>query len=119
MTSDLDALPDLPRDTDSPVFREPAEAIAFALAFACTSRACSPGKNGRPCCLRRSTLLRLMGIQTWATPATSIGPRPWSGWSVTRAGAVGPMELDQRTDRWRRAYLNTPHGRPIQLSAAD
>ena len=28
-------------------------------------------------------------------------------------------EIDTRTEKWRRAYLNTPHGHPVELSAAD
>ena len=33
-------------------------------------------------------------------------------------GATSREEVDVREDRWRRAYLNTPHGKPIELSAA-
>ena len=34
-------------------------------------------------------------------------------------GRIGPDALDGRADRWRRAYLNTPHGQPVELDAAD
>lgn len=34
-------------------------------------------------------------------------------------GAVAEASLEQYTDRWRRAYENTPHGQPVELSAAD
>jgi len=31
---------------------------------------------------------------------------------------VGLASMDQRTEEWRQAYWNTPHGKPIELSAA-
>ena len=31
---------------------------------------------------------------------------------------VGDADLDQRKEDWRRAYLNTPHGQPVDLGAA-
>jgi nitrile hydratase accessory protein len=33
-----------------------------------------------------------------------------------RSPSVGAA-LDGRTEQWRRAYLNTPHGKPVELSA--
>ena len=38
---------------------------------------------------------------------------------LTKAkGLVVDAEMDQRKEDWRRAYLNTPHGQPIELAAA-
>ena len=34
-------------------------------------------------------------------------------------GATDAAEFAERKETWRRAYLNTPHGKPIELSAAD
>jgi hypothetical protein len=31
---------------------------------------------------------------------------------------IGRDELDARVEAWRRAYLSTPHGRPVELQAA-
>ena len=31
---------------------------------------------------------------------------------------VGLEDRRERKETWRRAYLNTPHGKPIELSAA-
>ena len=31
---------------------------------------------------------------------------------------IGREELDARADEWRQAYLNTPHGKPVELQAA-
>ncbi len=35
------------------------------------------------------------------------------------ASAISPQALAERTDAWRRAYLATPHGRPVELCAGD
>jgi nitrile hydratase accessory protein len=32
-------------------------------------------------------------------------------------GRVDGRALDDRAEQWRRAYLNTPHGEPVELSA--
>ena len=32
-------------------------------------------------------------------------------------GGVTRAELDEREQQWERAYLNTPHGRPVELAA--
>ena len=36
---------------------------------------------------------------------------------LTEAGAVARAELDAREHQWERAYLRTPHGRPVELAA--
>jgi nitrile hydratase accessory protein len=33
------------------------------------------------------------------------------------AGAAVGQEVQTRREEWERAYLNTPHGRPVELSA--
>lgn len=32
-------------------------------------------------------------------------------------GAVTRVELDEREEQWERAYLRTPHGKPVELAA--
>ncbi len=34
---------------------------------------------------------------------------------VSTQVGIGDAELDARTAAWRNAYLNTPHGRPVNL----
>ena len=34
-------------------------------------------------------------------------------------GAVTRAELDERESQWERAYLTTPHGRPVELRAGE
>lgn len=35
-----------------------------------------------------------------------------------RDGRIGPEATADRTEQWRRAYLATPHGQPVDLSAS-
>jgi len=38
--------------------------------------------------------------------------------SLLHADAAVPHhDLDERTELWRRAYLNTPHGQPVEMKA--
>jgi nitrile hydratase accessory protein len=37
---------------------------------------------------------------------------------LAQAGAASPSEVDRRERQWRRAYLKTPHGKPVELVAA-
>ena len=36
---------------------------------------------------------------------------------LAESGAVARDELDARERQWERAYLRTPHGRPVELAA--
>jgi nitrile hydratase accessory protein len=36
---------------------------------------------------------------------------------LDEAGAAAGQEVQSRREEWERAYLNTPHGRPVELSA--
>jgi nitrile hydratase accessory protein len=36
---------------------------------------------------------------------------------LTENGAVTRAELDERERQWERAYLRTPHGKPVELAA--
>ncbi len=118
MKADLSCLPPLPADDDGPVFAEPWQAQAFALALS----------------------LHESGVFTWGEWAESLsreiaGARE-RGEDDTGAGyylhwlnalerlcvektGLTPAELASRKARWRRAYLNTPHGEPVELSAGD
>jgi hypothetical protein len=33
-------------------------------------------------------------------------------------GIIGRGELEARVEAWRQAYLNTPHGKPVELQEA-
>lgn len=36
---------------------------------------------------------------------------------LAESGAVGGQDLSDCVEAWRRAYLNTPHGQPVELEA--
>lgn len=118
MTPDLGALPALPRDDDGPVFREPAEATAFALAVRLHQQGLFTWQEWADVLAEE-----IQAAQAEGDP--DVGTSYYRHWTralerlIARKDLVAPHDLDRRTDRWRRAYLNTPHGQPIQLSAAD
>jgi nitrile hydratase accessory protein len=112
------ALPGIPRDDDGPVFREPWEAQAFAMALALHGR----------------------GLFTWnewaATLAEEIrraqqGGDPDTGetyyrhWLATlerliaEKGVTTSDTLHRYRDAWDHAADRTPHGSPIELKPED
>jgi nitrile hydratase accessory protein len=112
------SMPRLPRDEGGPVFREPWEAQAFALAVALNRR----------------------GLFTWNEWAAALGEE------IKRAQAAGDPDLgntyyrhwlaalerilaakgiasaailERYRDAWDRAADRTPHGSPIELREED
>jgi nitrile hydratase accessory protein len=113
----LEALPPLPRDEGGPVFAEPWQAQAFALAVRLSKE----------------------GHFTWKEWASSLadelkaaadrgepddGSRYYEHWLatlerlVTAKGLTDSSALHQRKEDWASAFRNTPHGKPVDLSAA-
>lgn len=105
-------LPRLPRDADGPVFAEPWQAQAFALALK----------------------LHEAGAFTWPQWAEALsqalardpqddGTRYYDHWVealeslVTARSLASVSELSARKSAWTEAYRNTPHGRPVELGA--
>ena len=116
-SADLGTLPRIPRDGDGPVFREPWEAQAFAMAVR----------------------LHEAGHFTWREWADRLaseikavaergepddGSRYYYHWLaaleqlVADKGLIAADELARRKDEWDAAARATPHGRPIELSIA-
>jgi len=106
------ALPGLPRDAGGPVFAEPWQAQAFALAVQ----------------------LSAGGAFTWAEWAAALaaelardpdddGGRYYEHWvaALERLAAdrgLSAAELARRKADWAEAYRHTPHGQPVELAAA-
>ena len=102
------ALPEIPRDAEGPVFREPWEAQAFAMAVK----------------------LNEAGIFGWGEWAETLGAelkaapqRPYyESWLaalerlVEAKGVMSEAERLARVEAWDRAAKATPHGQPIDLS---
>jgi nitrile hydratase accessory protein len=113
-----DAVPGIPRDADGPVFREPWEAQAFAMALALHER----------------------GVFTWAEWAATLGEeikraqalgdpdtgetyyRHWLNTLerlVAAKGVTDGATLARYRDAWDHAADRTPHGTPIELKPED
>ncbi len=108
-------LPSLPRDEGGPVFAEPWQAQAFALAVR----------------------LSAQGYFTWKEWAAVLaeelksaadrghpddGSRYYEYWLaalerlVTAKGLSNPDEMLARKEAWADAYRHTPHGKPVALA---
>ena len=113
-----DSVPGMPRDEDGPVFREPWEAHAFAMALTLHDR----------------------GVFTWTEWASALaaeikraqangdpdtGETYYRHWLVTletlvAAKGVTTSEIMHRyRDAWDHAADRTPHGAPIELTPED
>ena len=110
-------IPALPRDEDGPIFREPWEAQAFAVAI-------SLMEVGHFTYAEWAEVLteEINKAQQQGDP--DLGDTYYEHWlnaleRVCRARElVLAGDMVERAAQWRRAYLNTPHGQPIELSAA-
>jgi nitrile hydratase accessory protein len=113
----IDDFPTLPRDQDGPVFNKPWEAKAFALAVRLSEAGCF-------------TWPEWVGIFSQEIKAAQergdpdLGDTYYQHWLnaleriCAAKGLVDSEDMHRRKATWRRAYLNTPHGRPVDLSAA-
>lgn len=111
-------LPLQPHDEDGPVFAEPWQAQAFALAVSLSERGLFSWEEWT----------QTFGAEIKAAQAAGdpdLGDTYYEHWMralerlVAEKGAATPRQLDARTEQWRQAYLNTPHGQPVELAAAD
>jgi nitrile hydratase accessory protein len=104
-------LPRLPKDANGPVFAEPWQAQAFALAVQ----------------------LNALGVFSWAEWAGALGAalasdpqddgsRYYHHWvealeTLTLShGLTGESALAARKEAWAQAFLTTPHGSPVHLT---
>jgi nitrile hydratase accessory protein len=112
----LAALPTLPRDEGGPVFAEPWQAQAFALALKLSEQ----------------------GHFTWKEWATALadelkaaadlgepddGSHYYEHWLATlerlvaAKGLSDPAAMLARKEAWADAYRHTPHGKPVELAS--
>jgi nitrile hydratase accessory protein len=112
--ADPPGLAALPAERDHLVFQEPWQASAFALAVHLSER-------GALAWTEWSAALA-QEIRAAEDPAELDGYfRQWLR-ALERIcvekGMLDPAEIRRRQEEWRRAYLETPHGEPVELRAA-
>lgn len=105
-------LPALPRDDDGPVFVEPWQAQAFAMAVRLH-------EQGHFVWSDWASVLSEHIAAAGADDTTDY----YEHWLATletmveRAGLSTSSELQSRREAWERAAAATPHGQPIELGA--
>jgi nitrile hydratase accessory protein len=114
--SDLAALPRLPRDTGGPVFAEPWEAQAFALAVKLSKQGYFTWKEWAA-----ALAGELKAAVDRGEPDDGTGYyRHWLAALerlATAKGLIDPAALLERKEAWAAAYRHTPHGQPVELGA--
>ena len=108
----------IPRDDGGPVFREPWEAQAFAIALALHERGVFTWNEWA------ATLSdEIKRAQAAGDPDT--GETYYRHWLATlerlvaEKGVATRDTLDRYRDAWDRACDRTPHGKPIELQQSD
>jgi nitrile hydratase accessory protein len=113
-----DALPGIPRDAAGPIFGEPWQAQAFAMALALNARGLFSWSEWA------ATLAdEIRRAQAAGDPDT--GGTYYRHWLnalerlVAEKNVAGPDALARYHAAWARAAARTPHGAPIVLADAD
>ncbi|MGB8245729.1 MAG: nitrile hydratase accessory protein [Pseudolabrys sp.] len=112
------SVPGLPRDADGPVFREPWEAQAFAMALALHERGVFTWREWAA-----ALADEIKRAQAAGDPDT--GETYYLHWLntleklVADKGVTTQATLHRYRDAWDRASDRTPHGEPIELRDED
>jgi len=113
-----DAVPSIPRDRAGPVFREPWEAQAFAMALALHERGLFTWPEWAA-----ALAAEIKRAQAAGDPDT--GETYYHHWLstlerlVAEKGVASPEMLVRYHDAWDHAADRTPHGTPIELKPED
>ncbi|MBB5052260.1 nitrile hydratase accessory protein [Afipia massiliensis] len=112
------SVPGIPRDDEGPVFREPWEARAFAMALALHARGLFTWTEWADALAQQIKLAQAEGD-------ADTGETYYNHWLATleklvAAKNIAPAsELDRYRDAWDHAADRTPHGQPIELTPQD
>ena len=113
----LAALPPLPRDEGGPVFAEPWQAQAFALAVRLSEQGHFTWKEWAA-----ALAAELKAASDRGEP--DDGTHYYEHWLaalerlVTEKNLTDRKALLDRKQAWTDAYLHTPHGKPVELGTA-
>jgi len=117
-TERVAALPRLPRDEGGPVFAEPWQAQAFALAVKLSEAGNFTWKEWAA-----ALADQLKAAEARGEP--DDGTHYYEHWLatlerlVTAKGLTDEYALSERKEAWADAYRHTPHGKPVELGAHD
>ena len=112
------SVPGIPRDDDGPVFREPWEAQAFAMAVTLHGRGLFSWPEWAA-----TLAAEIKRAQAAGDPDT--GETYYLHWLaalerlVAEKGVASRETLTRYRDAWDHACDRTPHGRPIELRESD
>ena len=112
------AVPSIPCDAEGPVFREPWEAQAFAMALALHERGVFTWNEWAD-----TLSAEIKRAQAAGDPDT--GETYYRHWLATlerlvaAKGVASSETLHRYRDAWDRACDRTPHGAPIELRPED
>ncbi|MGO9050040.1 MAG: nitrile hydratase accessory protein [Xanthobacteraceae bacterium] len=110
--------PNIPRNAEGPVFREPWEAQAFALALSLHER-------GLFSWTEWATVLGEEIKKAQAAGDPDTGETYYHHWLaaleriVAAKGLADPQALTRTREAWAHACARTPHGTPIELTPRD
>lgn len=113
-SGNLAALPRLPRDDDGPVFAEPWQAQAFALAVRLSAQGHFTWKEWAAALAAELKASAARGepddgshyYHCWLTALERL---------VVAKRLSDPATLLARREAWADAYRRTPHGKPVEL----
>jgi nitrile hydratase accessory protein len=111
-------LPQLPRDEGEPVFAQPWQAQAFALAVKLSEQGHFTWKE-----FAAALAEELRAATNRGEP--DDGSYYYEHWLaalerlVTVKGLSDPEAILARKEAWADAYRHTPHGKPVELTSAD
>jgi nitrile hydratase accessory protein len=110
----LSVLPQIPRDEHGPVFAEPWQAQAFALAVKLSEQGYFTWKDWAAALAEEINAAAARG-------EVDDGSRYYHYWLaalerlVTQRGLTDAESLVERKEAWADAYRHTPHGKPVEL----
>jgi len=111
-------VPGIPQDAKGPVFHEPWEAQAFAMALALQERGLFTWPEWAA-----TLAAEIKRAQAQGDPDT--GATYYHHWLATlerlveEKGVTDPQALARYRDAWSRAAARTPHGLPVELKRDD